>query len=128
MERGVANVFDSLSRVSRRGWSGTSPAVDIAGYDNETVVIAEIPGVRKEDVKLTLHDGMLTISGERKPVSVPEKGAVLRSELGSGSFSRSFELPHPVQSDAVTAELANGVLRITLPKAEQSRPRDIIIS
>jgi HSP20 family protein len=125
MEREVTNMFDNLLSVPGTRWSGASPSVDIAEYENETVVVAEIPGVAREDVKLTLQEGMLTISGERKQAAVPEKGAVVRSELAYGSFRRTFELPHPVQADAVTAELTNGVLRVTLPKAEQARPRDI---
>ncbi len=102
-----------------------SPSLDVAEQDNETIVVAELPGVRKEDVKVSVHDGVLTISGERKAHQLPEKSAWVRNEISTGQFSRSIQLPHEVQMNGISAELTNGVLRIVLPKAEEARPREI---
>jgi HSP20 family protein len=121
-EREVDGVFDRFLRPVPK-----HPAVDVAEYENESVVVAEIPGVRKEDLKLSVHDGVLTISGERKSQQLPEKSSWLRNETWSGEFSRSVELPHDVKTDAISAELTDGVLRIVLPKSEEVRPREIAI-
>jgi len=101
------------------------PALDVAGYENESVVVAEIPGVRKEDVKISVQDGMLTISGERKEPAAPEESTWLRNEIRTGEFSRTMELPHEVDVNAIEAEITNGVLRIVLPKAAEARSREI---
>jgi len=103
------------------------PPLDIAEYENESVVVAEMPGVRKEDLKLSVQDGVLTISGERKAHQMPENSSWLRNEIRTGEFSRTIELPHDVKADAIAAELNNGVLRVVLPKSEEVRPREITI-
>lgn len=103
------------------------PALDMAEYENESVVIAEMPGVRKEDLRLSVHDALLTISGERKAHQMPEKSSWLRNEIRTGEFTRTIQLPHDVKTDAISAELTNGVLRIVLPKSEEVRPREIAI-
>jgi HSP20 family protein len=103
------------------------PALDIAEYEDESVVVAEMPGVRKEDVKLSVHDGVLTISGERKAAQMPENSSWLRNEIRTGEFARTIQLPHDVKTDAISAELNNGVLRVVLPKSEEVRPREITI-
>lgn len=103
------------------------PAVDLAEYENESVLVAEMPGVKKEDVKVSLEGENLTISGERKSRSLPEKFAWVRNELGTGTFTRTIELPHVVKADAVQAELSNGVLRVVLPKAEEVLPKEITV-
>ncbi len=101
------------------------PALDVAEHENNSVVVAELPGVLKEDLKVSVQENVLTISGERKGVSLPEKSGWIRNEISSGKFSRTIELPHAVNTAEISAELKNGVLRITLPKAEQARTREI---
>ncbi|HVN49260.1 MAG TPA: Hsp20/alpha crystallin family protein [Bacteroidota bacterium] len=103
------------------------PAVDIAEQENETVVLAELPGVKKEDVKITFENNVLTISGERKPYEIPEKARVLLNEMRVQNFSRSIEFEHAVDASKIGAELNNGVLRVVLPKAEEAKPRTIDI-
>jgi HSP20 family protein len=103
------------------------PAMDVRETGEELTITAALPGVRKEDVKVSIHQGVLTVSGERKESSLPEGAAWLRNEITSGSFSRSIELPSRVEPGKVRAELQNGILRVVLPKAEEERPRQISV-
>ena len=100
-------------------------AVDLVERENESIVVVELPGVAKEDVKVSLEEELLTIKGERKTSGLPDGARWIRSERSSGGFTRTIQLPHPVKADSVSAELVNGLLRITLPKAEEARPREI---
>jgi HSP20 family protein len=104
-----------------------APALNFAEKQNESVVSVELPGVAKDDVKITLEDDLLTIKGERKPSALPEGAQWIRNERRSGEFFRTIQLPHPVKADAISAELANGILYVTLPKAEEARPREIAV-
>jgi HSP20 family protein len=113
-----------------RSWSprlSPLPALDLMENSREFVVVAELPGVKKEDVKVTLQDGVLTVSGERKQKAVPEESRWHRTEIESGEFHRSIELPTAVDAPAVSAELKDGILRIVVPKAEEARPREITV-
>jgi len=112
-------VFDSQLSYS------TYPTLDLAEYDDESVVIAELPGVTKEDLKITVEDGWLTVSGERKPYEIPQNARVLLNEMRVCNFSRSIELPHEVDVNGISAELENGILRIRLPKSQEARPHTI---
>ncbi len=100
-------------------------ALDLVELEKESIVLVELPGVAKEDVKISLEEDLLTIKGERKASGLPDGARWIRSERSSGEFFRTIQLPHPVKADAVSAEMVNGVLRITLPKAEEARPREI---
>ena len=120
IERDVNHLFGNPG-VARRH----HPALDVAGYENESVVVAELPGVQKEDIKISMQDGMLTISGVRKEMATPESSTWLRNEIRTGEFSRTVQLPHEVDADGIVAELTNGVLRIVLPKAAEARPHEI---
>jgi len=124
--------FDSafpLTMPNMNVWKRSSeyPYVNVAEYKNEIQVVAEIPGVPKENVRLQYHDGMLTISGERKAPEQKEKSDWLRQEILYGSFSRTIQLPEKVNAEKISAEHSNGVLRVTLPKAEEVKPKDITI-
>jgi HSP20 family protein len=103
------------------------PPLDVAEYEHESVVVAELPGVKKEDLKITVENGLLTISGERKPYEIPQDARIVLNEMRVQNFSRSIELPHEVDVDKISAELQNGLLRIRLPKSEASRARTIKI-
>jgi HSP20 family protein len=127
LERGIDNMFDSLVAAGFRPVGDATPALDIAEQDDATVVVAELPGVTKDRISITFENDLLTISGERKATDLPDNSRWIRSETRRGSFSRSVRLPHPVKTDAVSAELANGILRVVLPKAEEARPREISI-
>ncbi|MGA9408798.1 MAG: Hsp20/alpha crystallin family protein [Bacteroidota bacterium] len=117
-------LFTQFSFVDR---ASDYPSVNIAEDNNGVQIIAEIPGVPKDDVKLQLHEGTLTISGERKAPAEVKDSALLRGEIRYGSFSRTIQLPENVDAEKVTAEYTNGVLRVTLPKHEASKPKEISI-
>ncbi|HKB84834.1 MAG TPA: Hsp20/alpha crystallin family protein [Ignavibacteriaceae bacterium] len=94
-----------------------SPRVDISADDNSIFIQAEIPGVKKEDVKISLQDNILTISGKKKKnEDVKQDRQYFRNEIIYGEFSRSFTLPEDINPDKVEAEFQNGVLSITIEK------------
>ena len=101
------------------------PSLDLTDDENNTMVVAEMPGVRKEDIKVSVQNGLLTISGERKDASLPEGSSWIRNEIRTGKFNRAIVLPHAVNAKEISAELNNGVLKILLPKAEEARSREI---
>lgn len=102
-----------------------SPAVDITEDEKEYIVKAELPDIKKEDVKVCVENGDLTISGERK-FEKEEKGKKYhRIERSYGSFVRSFTLPEGVSGDKVGASFKDGVLEIHLPKDEKAKPKSI---
>lgn len=105
-------------------FSGWSPALDL--YQNSDNVIAriELPGMRKEDIDISLQDGMLTISGERKSETAEGEKAE-RTERYVGKFRRSVSLPTMVDSNKVSASYRDGILTVTLPKAEEAKPKQI---
>lgn len=107
--------------------SGSAPRIDVGETKQEILVLAELPGTAKEDLKIVVEDGILTISGDRKEKAKAEGSRWVRNEIGTGRFSRSLELPVPVDAERITATLVNGLLRVILPKAEQARPREITI-
>lgn len=102
-----------------------TPSVDISETEGEYQIKAEIPDVRKEDVKVTLEDGVLTIQGERK-YEKEEKGKKYhRIERSYGSFVRTFSLPDVIDEEKVKAEFKDGVLNLHLPKSEKAKPKAI---
>jgi HSP20 family protein len=106
----------------------TFPAMDIVEKENETLVVAELPGVKKEDVKVTFENNVLTISGSRKPNEISEKADLLLNELRSGDFNRSIKFRRDVETTKMSAEMSNGILTITLPKAESVKAKEIHIN
>lgn len=102
-----------------------SPLVDIVEDDKEYLITAELPGVKKEDVKVTVENGVLTISGERK-FEKEEKGKKYhRVERAYGNFVRSFTLPDDADANKVNAEFKDGVLKVRVTKSESAKPKQI---
>ena len=102
--------------------------MDVEERENEFVVSLDIPGVDKKDVKVTIENNLLTIRGERKVERTEEEeGRYHCSERSYGSFQRSFSLPRTVDSSRINAKHTDGVLTITLPKAEEAKEREIEI-
>jgi len=102
-----------------------SPLVDITEDDKEYVIKADLPEVKKEDIKLTVQDNVMSISGERK-YEKEEKGKKYhRVERAYGSFMRSFTLPEAADGSKVSAEYKDGVLNVRLPKSEKAKPKSI---
>ena len=105
-----------------------APAVDVLQRDGDLVVRAELPGVRPEDVDITLQDNVLTISGERREEQEEQRGGYYVRERRRGSFSRSMTLPEGVDEDRIRARYENGVLEVTVEGAAAVRePRRIQI-
>lgn len=111
--------------VSNRGWV---PPVDIQETEDSYKLQAELPGLTKDDVSITLENNVLRLSGERKVEKDVKKESFHRVERTYGAFSRAFALPQQVNAEGVQAAFENGVLTITVPKAEQAKPRKISIS
>ena len=120
-------------RADRVGGPQTLPRV--AGFpplnawedDDNLYVEAELPGLKPEDIDVTVTEGdQLTISGERRPCA-PEGGGRLRQECGYGRFTRTITLPAEVDADAVEANYEAGVLTLTLPKMEEAKPKKITV-
>jgi HSP20 family protein len=103
------------------------PSVDISETPQEYVLRAEIPGMSKADTKLSIHNNVLTISGEKKTETKHEDKKVHRVESYYGSFQRSFTLPDAIKADKVSASYKDGVLVITVPKAEEAKEKTVDI-
>ena len=108
-------------------FSGWTPVLDLYENNDSIIAVVELPGMRKEDIEVSLHDGMLTIAGERK--SYAEEGhQAERSERYVGKFRRSISLPTRVDASKVNATYKDGILTITLPKAEEAKPKQIQVN
>ncbi len=104
-----------------------APLVDIVEDEKEYLIKAELPEVKREDVKVSVEEGVLTVSGERK-FEKEEKGKKYhRIERAYGRYARSFTLPDDADPSKVTAEFKDGVLRVRLPKSEKAKPKSIEI-
>jgi HSP20 family protein len=102
-----------------------TPPVDIAEDDKEYTIKAELPGVNKEDVKVTVEGGVLSITGERKSEKEEKDKKYHRIERTYGSFIRNFTLPEGTASEKINAEFKDGVLKLHLPKDEKARPKTV---
>jgi HSP20 family protein len=109
-------------------FTGWSPALDLYESGDHFVAVAELPGMRKDAIDISLHDGSLTISGERKRESDKNGEAAQRTERYVGTFRRSIVLPTRVDPSKVTATYQDGILKVTLPKAEEAKPKQIQVS
>ena len=104
------------------------PAVDVLESKDSYLIRAELPGMRNEDLKTEVNEGMLTLSGERK-FEEPANGVEYhRVERAAGKFSRSFYLPQTVKHDGIKATYRDGILEVQVPKADEAKPRQIAIS
>ena len=108
--------------------SGWTPAFDVYEDKDNLYVRAELPGMRKEDINLSLHNGSLSISGERKNEEKLKDAQVYREERFFGRFQRTITLNTPVAMDKVKAQYKDGILSVTLPKAEEAKPKQIDVS
>lgn len=101
------------------------PAVDVVEHDESFVIEAELPGMKKDDIKISIANDVLTVRGEKKFEKEDKKKNYHRTERAYGSFSRTFPLPGNVKPDKVDAEFNNGVLTVTIPKSEEAKPKQI---
>jgi HSP20 family protein len=105
-----------------RDWN---PAVDIVENNDNYILKAELPGMNKDDVKITLENNLLTIRGEKKNEYAKKEGNYHRVERSYGSFERTFTIPGSIKSNDIDAQYNNGILTLTLPKAEEAKPKMI---
>jgi HSP20 family protein len=105
-----------------------SPALDVFQDADNVVVKAELPGMKKEDINISIHEGMLTISGERKLEENVKEGETYRRERFFGKFHRTVALTTLVDTNKVKAAYKDGILTITLPKAEEAKPIEVSIT
>lgn len=110
------------------GWVATEafPRTNLSDTGDNLRIVAEVPGVAKEDLQVKIQGNYLEITGSRK-ASTPDGFKIHRNERGAGSFSRSFTLPYEVEAAKVEATLKDGLLNLMLPKAESAKPRQITI-
>jgi len=136
MERWFEGAFPTLrQRYFRGGWpswgempavfEGRMPSVDVIDRDNEILVRAEIPGVDKKDLDVSVTEGSVCIKGSVQHEEEEEKGEYYRRETSSGSFARTVALPNEVDTAKVKAEFKDGVLEMTLPKVKESKRHKI---
>ena len=136
-KRNMFNVFDDVEKMINQAFghsilnkeitSHMQPLLDVYETDNTIVASLDLPGVEKKDVEVSVSNGFLTISGERKNIS--SEGRIWQ-ETSFGTFKRTFELTEAVVDDKIKAQFKNGVLKISLPKAEEVKPavRNISVS
>src|SRR5581483_1358654 len=105
-----------------------NPAIDVYEDKDNVTVKAELPGMKKEDIDVSLHDGALSISGERKSEAKFENAETYRSERFVGRFHRAVTLPSGVSADKVKAQYKDGIIMITLPKTEEAKPKQIEVN
>jgi HSP20 family protein len=122
MFRDVFHNADEDTTITQSMWS---PSVDITETESEYTVNLELPGVKKEDVKVTLENNVISIRGEKKQEKETKDTNLHRVERVYGSFERSFTLPRTVRNDKIDASYQDGVLKIVIPKAEEAKPKAI---
>lgn len=129
----LGNFFGGFPTLQRRFGNGEeslkladwSPLVDITEDDHEYLFKADLPEVKKEDVKVTVENGTLTVSGERKSEKEEKKKKFHRVERSYGSFERIFTVPEEADPNKITAEFKDGVLKVRLPKSAKAKPKAV---
>lgn len=124
----LANLQDELDRLFESPLTGWAPALDVHEDKDSFSVCVELPGMKREDIEVSLHEGALVITGERKSETLGEGTEVHRQERFYGKFSRALTLPAAVAGDKVKAQYKDGILTVTLPKAEEAKPKAITVS
>jgi len=134
----LSSLRDELDRLFESPWtelartsqllSGWTPALDVHEDKDNFIVHAELPGMKREEIDVSLHDGALSISGERKTEEKHEEAEAYRTERFFGKFQRTVPLPAPVAADKVKAQYKDGVLTVTLPKTEEAKPKQIDVN
>jgi HSP20 family protein len=124
----LSNLQDELDRLFETPLTAWAPALDVHEDKDNFSIRVELPGMKREDIEVTLQDGALVITGERKEEKVTEGTAVHRQERYYGKFSRALTLPTAVAGDKVKAQYKDGILTVTLPKAEEAKPKAISVS
>ena len=104
-----------------------TPAVDIIEENERFVLRADVPGVRPDDIDVSMDNGTLSLSGERHPIATTEESGVQRIERATGRFLRRFTLPETANADAITAKCVDGILEVSIPKTPEVQARRITV-
>ena len=128
IDRLFESPLNALTSSSQQFLSGWLPSIDLYEDPDHFTLKAELPGMKKEDIDISLHGDVLTLSGERKQEEKFDSAEAYRSERFLGRFQRTFTLPIPVATDKVAAAYKDGILTVTLPKAEEAKPKQIQVS
>jgi len=126
LQREMSRLYDSYYPSQLRPAPGY-PAMNIWTSEDGLNVTTEVPGIQPEDIDISVVGETLTLSGERRPEELQEGARYHRQERGYGKFTRSVQLPFPVDVNKVEATFKNGVLQIALPRAEADKPRKIVV-
>jgi HSP20 family protein len=124
----LASLQDELDRLFETPLQAWAPALDVHEDKDSFTIRVELPGMKREDIEVSLQNGALVIAGERQTETVKEDVAVHRQERCFGRFSRALTLPTAVAGNQVKAAYKDGILTVTLPKAEEARPKQITVS
>jgi HSP20 family protein len=124
----LTNLQDELDRLFESPLRAWAPVLDVREDADSFVIRAELPGLKREDIEVSLQDGALVISGERKVEEKQEGVEIHRQERFYGKFQRALTLPELVAADKVKAQYKDGVLTVTLPKTEEAKPKQIDVS
>jgi HSP20 family protein len=127
LQNEMDRLMNSLSAAGGFAAAGAFPAVNVYAGQGGIAIVAELPGVEKDDVEIQAHQDTLTLRGVRRPVSEGTE-AYHRRERRSGAFTRSIHLPYRIDPDRIEAHLENGVLRLSLARPEEDKPRRITVS
>ncbi|NLP03131.1 MAG: Hsp20/alpha crystallin family protein [Fibrobacter sp.] len=133
------DIFNEMDRLRREmnnlmsnyetaaGSAATFPSINVYDGKDSLIVSAELPGLTKDQVSIVYSDGMLTLSGNREPVLAAKKLSALRKERPEGKFEKSLRIPVKIDQNGISASFTNGILTISLPKAEEAKPKTIKI-
>jgi len=131
-KRNMFNIFDDVEQMMHQAFGHSlengssrlsySPLMDVSETENDYLIMMDLPGVEKKDVNVNLRNGILTVSGERKTSEKGDDNNRIWHETSYGAFSRSFELTSDIVEEKIKAKFTNGVLNISIPKAEEKKP------
>ena len=124
IRRDMDNLFETNTRTVSKGY----PPVNVYDTGNDVQLQVELPGLTKDDINVCYTDGNLTLSGDRKPLVEDGKYTIIRNERSTGKFEKTINIPYPIVQNSISADFQNGVLTITMPKAEEAKPKKIEVN
>ena len=128
LRRQMDRMFEELAQVNRESGGNWTPAIELHDNENNLTLRAEIPGVEGKDLDIQVTRETVSISGEHRYEKQSEENGFYHSELRYGKFQRTVQLPVPIQNDKVEAEFKNGILSLTLPKAEELQKKVVKVN
>jgi HSP20 family protein len=127
MQRDMDHLFNRMARFEQPAIAAGFPAINVWANEDGLVVTAELPGMNPDDIDISVVNETLTLSGLRQPDELKEGDKYHRRERRQGKFNRTFQLPFAIETDKVSAVFENGVLHISLPRAEAEKPKKIAV-